>query len=69
MTTKSKKTKTMPNDVCSKADQKVMEQIHSSLWENGWKLRTIGKRKHGWYFYIQERSSIGKEVKNDPKSS
>ena len=36
----------------TKEDVAIMTQIHDTMWQNGWKLRSIGKRKYGWYFYI-----------------
>jgi|HubBroStandDraft_3_1064219.scaffolds.fasta_scaffold209133_2 hypothetical protein len=54
--------RTIPESVCSKIELETMESIHQALWEQGWKLRTIGKRKFGWYFYIIPRETYEQQA-------
>lgn len=58
-----KRPRPIPEQVCSAEDLQTMQEIHETMWENGWKLRTIGKRKHGWYFYIQRKEDMSNQFK------
>lgn len=46
-----------PETVCTKEEIEEMKSIHQDLWDNGWKLKSIGKRKYGWQFYIIRRET------------
>lgn len=56
-TLKMPRRRPVPEATCSAEELEEMKAIHQGLWDQGWKLKSIGKRKYGWQFYIIPRET------------
>ena len=60
--------RTVPETVCNDDEITVMKEIHKGLWDQGWKLKSISKRKFGWQFYIIPRQTYEEQCAKKLKS-